>query len=95
MTTYNYDKYIVAFSGGKDSIAVVLYLLMQGIDPSKIELWHHDVDGSENESTFMDWECTHDYCRKFAQAFGLQIYFSWKEGGFKRENLHLMRSCRM
>ncbi|WON93878.1 phosphoadenosine phosphosulfate reductase family protein [Sphingobacterium sp. UGAL515B_05] len=81
----HYDKYIIAFSGGKDSIALVLYLLDLGIDPSKIELWHHDIDGNEN--AFMDWECTHDYCKKFADAFGLQIYFSWKEGGFKREML--------
>ncbi|KKO90587.1 FAD synthetase [Sphingobacterium sp. Ag1] len=81
----NYDKYIIAFSGGKDSVALVLYLLDLGIDPAKIELWHHDIDGNDN--AFMDWECTHDYCQKFADAFGLQIYFSWKEGGFKREML--------
>ncbi|MDQ1150174.1 3'-phosphoadenosine 5'-phosphosulfate sulfotransferase (PAPS reductase)/FAD synthetase [Sphingobacterium zeae] len=81
----SYDKYIVAFSGGKDSIALVLYLLDLGVDPCKIELWHHDIDG--NDEAFMDWECTHDYCQKFADAFGLEIYFSWKEGGFKREML--------
>lgn len=81
----NYDKYIVAFSGGKDSIALVLYLLDSGVDPAKIELWHHDIDG--NEEAFMDWECTHDYCQKFADAFGIDIYFSWKKGGFKREML--------
>ncbi|WP_282635801.1 phosphoadenosine phosphosulfate reductase family protein [Sphingobacterium thalpophilum] len=81
----NYDKYIVAFSGGKDSIALVLHLLDIGVPTSRIELWHHDIDGKE--SSFMDWECTHDYCRKFAEAFGIQIYFSWKEGGFKREML--------
>ncbi|GLU56478.1 hypothetical protein Dfri01_59390 [Dyadobacter frigoris] len=81
----NYDKYIVAFSGGKDSTACFLYLLSIGIDVSKIELWHHLVDGQEE--TFMDWEVTEDYCRKFAEAFGVQIYFSWKEGGFERELL--------
>ncbi|GGH28369.1 FAD synthetase [Sphingobacterium alkalisoli] len=83
----SYDKYIIAFSGGKDSISLVLYLLSIGIHPSRIELWHHDIDGGSDEATFMDWECTHDYCRKFAQAFGIEIYFSWKEGGFKREML--------
>lgn len=28
-----------------------------------------------------------DYCRKFAEAFGVKIFFQWKEGGFKREML--------
>lgn len=81
----NYDKYIVAFSGGKDSIACFLNLLDLGIDKSKIELWHHDVDG--RGETFMDWECTPAYCEAFAKEFGVPIYFSWKEGGFKREML--------
>ncbi|WP_431217072.1 hypothetical protein ACQ86N_22505 [Puia sp. P3] len=36
---------IVAFSGGKDSIAMVLYLLEQGVDRRRIHLHHHDVDG--------------------------------------------------
>ena len=80
-----YDKYIVAFSGGKDSTACFLQLLEMGISKDRIELWHHLVDGV-NE-TFMDWECTEDYCRKFAEAFEVPIYFSWKEGGFKREML--------
>jgi len=39
----SYDKYIVAFSGGKDSIALVLYLLSVGVPTHKIELWHHDM----------------------------------------------------
>jgi len=80
-----YDKYIVAFSGGKDSIACFLNLLDQKVPKHKIELWHHLIDGQEQ--TFMDWEVTEDYCRKFAEAFGVKIYFSWKEGGFKREML--------
>lgn len=79
----DYDHYIVAFSGGKDSMACFLYLLDLGVDKDKIELWHHDIDG--RGETFMDWEITPDYCRKFAAAFGVPIYFSWKEGGFKRE----------
>lgn len=79
----DYDKYIVAFSGGKDSLACFLYLLDNGVDKSKIELWHHLVDGQKN--TLMDWECTEDYCRKIAEYFGVQIFFSWKEGGFERE----------
>ncbi len=79
----NYDKYIVAFSGGKDSTACFLHLLTLGIDIKKIELWHHLIDGKDQ--TFMDWEVTEDYCRKFAAAFNVPIYFSWKDGGFMRE----------
>ena len=80
-----YDRYVVTFSGGKDSTACFLHLLELEVPKEKIELWHHDVDG--HGPLFMDWECTPDYCRKFAQAFGVPIYFSWKEGGFLREML--------
>lgn len=82
----DYDTIIVAFSGGKDSVAAFLHLLDMGIPVEKIELWHHDVDGNEG-SELMDWPCTRDYCRKFAEAFGVPIYFSWKVGGFEGEML--------
>jgi 3'-phosphoadenosine 5'-phosphosulfate sulfotransferase (PAPS reductase)/FAD synthetase len=80
----SYDKIIVAFSGGKDSVAAFLHLLELGIAKDKIELWHHDVDGNEG-SDLMDWPCTRDYCKKFAEAFDVPIYFSWKVGGFEGE----------
>lgn len=83
---YNYDHILVAFSGGKDSEACLLHLFDLGVDRSKIELWHHDIDGREG-STLMDWPCTRDYCRAFAEALGLKIYYSWKVGGFEREML--------
>ncbi len=35
----SYDKIIVYFSGGKDSLACLLLLLVLGVDPTKIELW--------------------------------------------------------
>lgn len=82
----DYDYIIVAFSGGKDSTACVLHLLEEGADPAKIELWHHLIDGREG-SDLMDWPVTEDYCRKFAKAMNMPIYFSWKEGGFEREML--------
>jgi tRNA(Ile)-lysidine synthase TilS/MesJ len=83
---FDYDYYIIAFSGGKDSTACFLHLLDLGIKKSKIELWHHLVDGKEG-STLMDWPVTEDYCKKFAKAFDVPIFFSWKEGGFEREML--------
>ena len=79
-----YDRFLVAFSGGKDSIGCVLELLDLGVPKDKIELHHHLVDGREGSDLF-DWPCTEDYCRKFAQAFDLPIYYSWLEGGFERE----------
>ena len=82
----SYDTIIVAFSGGKDSVACVLRLLELGVPRERIELWHHDVDGREG-STLMDWPVTRAYCRAFADVLGLRIYYSWKVGGFEREML--------
>ena len=79
----SYDKYIVSFSGGKDSTACFLYLLDNGISIEKIELWHQEIDG--REQTFFDWEITPDYCLRFAEAFKVTTYSQWKEGGFYRE----------
>jgi len=82
-----YDHVIVAFSGGKDSLACLLYLLFElRIPADKIELYHHDVDGREG-STLMDWPCTRAYCAAVAKAFGVLLFYSWKEGGFEREML--------
>ena len=85
-TLVDYDRFVVFFSGGKDSIACFLHLVDQGVDISKIELHHHLVDGRESEA-LMDWPVTEDYCRQFAKAFGVAIHFSWKEGGFERAML--------
>lgn len=80
---HSYDKVLIGFSGGKDSIACVLAMLEHGVDPKKMELHHHDIDG--DGASFMDWPITKDYCKKFAEALGIPIYFSWREGGFERE----------
>lgn len=82
----DYDKIIVFFSGGKDSVACVLELIDAGVPLKKIELHHHSIDGREGE-LFMDWACTESYCQVFADALGLKLYFSWKEGGFEAELL--------
>jgi 3'-phosphoadenosine 5'-phosphosulfate sulfotransferase (PAPS reductase)/FAD synthetase len=79
----DYDKIVIFFSGGKDSLACLLHLLDSGADPAKIELWHHDIDGQGGH--FMDWPVTKAYCSAVARTLGIQLYFSWRQGGFYRE----------
>lgn len=78
-----YDKILVAYSGGKDSLACLLDLLDRGVPPSKIELHHHDIDGGGER--LMDWPCTGAYVRATAEALGIPLVTSWREGGFVRE----------
>lgn len=80
----DYDKIIIAFSGGKDSISCHQHIRESGVSDDKIELWHHEIDGREG-SKLMDWPITPAYCRAYAAAFNVPIYFSWKQGGFERE----------
>lgn len=93
---FSYDHYIIAFSGGKDSTACILWLLDQGVSRDKIELWHHLVDGKEDhiidwnkkiDKNFMDWRITESYTKAFANALGLKIYYSWRIGGYRSEIL--------
>ena len=79
------EKFFVAFSGGKDSVACVLHLLDIGIPKDRIELWHYMMDPSDKP--FMDWPITEDYCRKFAEAFDLPLLFAGRVGGFEQEML--------
>lgn len=78
----DYDRIVVAFSGGKDSAACVLALLEAGANPRRIELHHRDIDGDQ---TFMDWPVTPAYCQAFADALGLPLYRSGRVGGFLGE----------
>jgi hypothetical protein len=82
----DYDYVCCAISGGKDSIAVILYLLDLGIPKDKIILLHHIIDGKgDNPIIEMDWKCTMDYCQDFADVMGLKIRYSWREQGFAGE----------
>lgn len=81
----SYDRFVVAFSGGKDSIASLLTLLDAGVSASRIECYHHDVDGAG--PGFMDWPCTTAYCQAVTRALDIPLYLSWREGGFLREML--------
>lgn len=82
----NYDKIIVAYSGGKDCTAATLQLLEMGVPREKIELWHQHIDGVGQEQ-FMDWPCTESYCRAAAKSLGITIRFQWKDKGFLGEML--------
>ena len=81
----SYDHVVLFTSGGKDATACLLHLLEQGVDPARIELHHHEVDG--HGATFMDWPVTGAYVAAQATAFGLPLFRSWREGGFEREML--------
>ena len=78
-----YDLILVAYSGGKDSLASLLDLLERGVPRSKIELHHHDIDGQGE--MLMDWPCTQAYVKATAEALGIPLVTSWREGGFVRE----------
>lgn len=82
----DYERVLIFFSGGKDSVACVLHLLESGVPKERIELHHHLIDGREG-SDLMDWPVTEAFCKAFAAALGLPITFSWKQGGFEREML--------
>ena len=80
----NNVRVIIAFSGGKDSVAMVLRCIYDfKIDKSQIELWHHEVDGAGDN--LFDWQCTPSYCQAFADAMGVPLLFSYSGGGILRE----------
>lgn len=85
-----YDAVIVAFSGGKDSLACLLVLLdLLGELRPRLELWHHLVDGElgSGDEHLFDWPVTTAYCRAVATAYDVPLYLSWREGGFRAEML--------
>lgn len=86
----DYDYIVVAFSGGKDSVAcaLILHQLLKdrGIDPAtRMELWHHDVDGAPDAPPVFDWPCTDDYCRQFAAWLKVPYLTQYRKGGIYGE----------
>lgn len=81
-----YDLVVVSYSGGKDSLACILSLLEKGVPREKMELWHQDVDGGQ-EDGLMDWPCTASYAKITGECLGIRTLFQWKEKGFEGEML--------
>ena len=76
-----YDLIVVLFSGGKDSMACYFKLLELGVPRGKIELWHHDIDGG-HPTRRMDWRCTQNYCKSFAEVENVKLRVSYRVNGF-------------
>lgn len=76
-----YDLVAVLLSGGKDSIACYYKLRELGVPREKIEFWHHDIDGG-HPCRRMDWRCTHNYVKSFAEAEDVPLRLSWRVNGF-------------
>lgn len=76
-----YDRILVLFSGGKDSLSAYFYLRELGVPKGKIELWHHDLDGG-HPNRVMDWPVTLAYVDAFARAEGVRLRVSRRVNGF-------------
>jgi 3'-phosphoadenosine 5'-phosphosulfate sulfotransferase (PAPS reductase)/FAD synthetase len=88
LTLDRYTSILVSFSGGKDSLALVLDLLERGVPRERIQLWHQCVDGEAAvDQPFADWPCTEGYVRAVGQALGVRVLFQWRCGGFLGEML--------
>lgn len=85
-----YDLIVVLISGGKDSIATYFKLRELGVPKSKIEFWHHDIDGG-NPERHMDWHCTQSYARKCMQV--LRILRKLRKAGKIHEVYGLQRAA--
>lgn len=84
----DYDYVLISYSGGKDSLACVLHMIEEGVDPAKIELWHQHVDGEPGtEDGLMDWPVTESYVRMTGKHLGMPVRFQWRDGGFEKEML--------
>ncbi|CAM3716265.1 hypothetical protein GCM10009865_03960 [Aeromicrobium ponti] len=70
----NYDQVHCNFSGGKDSIALVLLLLYgYKVPKEKLVLVHMRVDGPEENKAFFDWEETDDYLKYCSEKLGMPL----------------------
>src|SRR4051794_14349051 len=83
-----YDLCIVSFSGGKDSLAMLLDLLEHGVRRERVQLWHQAVDGQPGvDEPFADWPCTVAFVRAVGEALGVRVLVQYRVGGFLAELL--------
>lgn len=78
-----FDRFLVQCSGGKDSLASLLYLLDLGIPKERIEVWHQRIDGEGDP--WMDWPATEHYVALVAEHLGLPLLMQCRAGGFRGE----------
>ena len=84
----DYDYILISSSGGKDSMTMLFWLLEQGVDKRKIELWHQCVDGNfQDRVEFFDWPVTESYLHAVSEHFDIPIYFQWRSEGIYGELL--------
>ena len=76
-----YNLVAILLSGGKDSIACYYKMLELGVPKEKMEFWHHDIDGGHPVRR-MDWRCTQNYVKAFAEAEHVPLRLSWRVNGF-------------
>ena len=76
-----YDTIIILLSGGKDSIACYYKMRELGVPKHKLQIWLHDIDGM-HPFRHMDWRCTGNYIKAFAQAEQIPLRISWRRNGF-------------
>lgn len=86
-----YDLIVVAFSGGKDSLACLLRIIAEcdrlGIPREKIEAWHQSVDGASDAEKIWDWPVTDAYCAAVCRSLCVTYRRQWREGGLSGELL--------
>ncbi|WP_233163025.1 MULTISPECIES: phosphoadenosine phosphosulfate reductase family protein [unclassified Cohnella] len=83
---HEYDVVVVHISAGKDSMGSFFQLIKNGVDLSKVELWHQAVDGhGEEHQEFWDWPCTEPYIEAVGKKFGVPVYYQWRRGGLYGE----------
>lgn len=90
-----YDIVILNLSGGADSMGCLFWLKKEGLDFSKLEIWHQAVDGrGEDYTEFWDWPVTEAYCEAVAANFGVPILYQWRQGGLYGELMRENRRAR-
>ena len=87
----SYSRVVLAMSGGKRQPGLPAQAVGRRVPASRIEAWHHDVDGRDAEGRpgLMDWPVTPAYVEALCRAFGIALHRSWRHGGIEGEMLRV------